>query len=56
VSGYRFVSTDSEHDLHPQSNRICEFGVLKFIFFTIFHVHALNDDSIYTMGQTNKHM
>jgi hypothetical protein len=52
-SGYRSVSADSEHDLHPLSNRIYKFGVLKFIFFNIFHIHALNDDSIYTIRPTN---
>jgi len=45
VSGYRFVSADSEHGLHPQSNTIYKFGVLKFIIFNIFRIHALNDDS-----------
>lgn len=33
VSGYHFVSADSEHDIHPQSNRIYKFGVVKIYIF-----------------------
>jgi len=49
-----FQRTVNTFFIHNQKNY--KFRVLKFIFFNIFHIHALNDDSIYKMRPTNTHM